>query len=277
MNLSNVTIVLAHPEESRNIGSVCRAMANADISDLRIVGNRGDYNEEQIRILAIHAVAIWENARFFDTITAATADCTLAAGTTRRRGKKRKGKLLLPEEFAELAAQITDAGNGSRAVSQCTAASERIGNSECVAASRTVPASERPPRAAIVFGNERTGLTDEELDECTLGVTIPSSENFASLNLSHAVQIICYELFRQSKPHYTGYTPLPLSRIDKTVATITDNLQQIGFFKITGKPDMEKFWRGILSRAAISESEAQYIEKIFTKAAGLASSKKTTN
>lgn len=245
MNLSNVTIVLAHPEESRNIGSVCRAMANADISDLRIVGNRSDYNEEQIRILAIHAVAIWENARFFDTITAATADCTLAAGTTRRRGKKRKGKLLLPEEFAELAAQITDAENGSR--------------------------------AAIVFGNERTGLTDEELDECTLGVTIPSSENFASLNLSHAVQIICYELFRQSKPHYTGYTPLPLSRIDKTVATITDNLQQIGFFKITGKPDMEKFWRGILSRAAISESEAQYIEKIFTKAAGLASSKKTTN
>lgn len=259
MNLSNVTIVLAHPEESRNIGSVCRAMANADISDLRIVGNRSDYNEEQIRILAIHAVPIWENARFFDTITAATADCTLAAGTTRRRGKKRKGKLLLPEEFAELAAQITDAGNGSRAVSQCT------------------PASERPPRAAIVFGNERTGLTDEELDECTLGVTIPSSENFASLNLSHAVQIICYELFRQSKPHYTGYTPLPLSRIDKTVATITDNLQQIGFFKITGKPDMEKFWRGILSRAAISESEAQYIEKIFTKAVGLASSKKTTN
>lgn len=253
MNLSNVTIVLAHPEESRNIGSVCRAMANADISDLRIVGNRSDYNEEQIRILAIHAVPIWENARFFDTITAASDDCTLAAGTTRRRGKKRKGKLLLPEEFAELAAQITDAENGSRA------------------------ASERPPRAAIVFGNERTGLTDEELDECTLGVTIPSSENFASLNLSHAVQIICYELFRQSKPHYTGYTPLPLSRIDKTVATITDNLQQIGFFKITGKPDMEKFWRGILSRAAISESEAQYIEKIFTKAAGLASSKKTIN
>lgn len=227
-------IILAHPDESRNIGSVCRAMANADISDLRIVGNKSDYNEEQIRILAIHAAPIWENAKFFGTITAATSDCTIAAGTTRRRGKKRKGKLLLPEEFAEVAY----ASGG---------------------------------RVAVVFGNERTGLTDEEIDECTLGVTIPSSENFASLNLSHAVQIICYELFRQSKPHYTGYSPLSLGRIDNTVATIADKLQQIGFFKITGRPDMERFWRGILSRAAISESEAQYIEKIFTKAAGLAS------
>lgn len=227
-------IILAHPDESRNIGSVCRAMANADIHDLRIVGNKSDYDEEKIRILAIHAVSIWENAKFFSSITEATGDCTIAAGTTRRRGKKRKGKLLLPEEFAEIA------------------------NKSC-------------EKVAVVFGNERTGLTDEEMDECTLGVTIPSSENFASLNLSHAVQIICYEIFRHSKPNYSGYTPLSLSRIDKTVTTITDSLQQIGFFKVAGRADMERFWRGILSRAAISESEAQYIEKTFTKAAGLAS------
>ncbi|MFC2615548.1 MAG: RNA methyltransferase, partial [Treponema sp.] len=68
----------------------------------------------------------------------------------------------------------------------------------------------------------------------------------------------------------TGYTPLPLSRIDETVSVIADNLQKIGFFSVTGRRDMENFWRALLSRAALSEGEAQYMEKIFTKAAGLA-------
>ena len=53
-------------------------------------------------------------------------------------------------------------------------------------------------KVAVIFGNERTGLTDEQLDECNLGVTIPSSDNFGSLNLSHAVQIMSYHLFRKA-------------------------------------------------------------------------------
>lgn len=122
-----------------------------------------------------------------------------------------------------------------------------------------------------MFGNERTGLTDAELKECTLGVTIPSSAAFGSLNLSHAVQIICYHLFRKKNEGFAGYTPLTLERLDKTVASILDNLQKIGFFKITGRSDMEAFWKSILSRAALSEGEAKYLEKIFSKAAGLAS------
>ena len=75
MDLSQTVIVLCRPEESRNIGATCRAMANAGITQLRIVGHREDYNEEKIRILAIHATYIWEQATFFDSITAATADC----------------------------------------------------------------------------------------------------------------------------------------------------------------------------------------------------------
>lgn len=162
MDSEKIVVVLVRPEESRNVGAVCRAMANSAMHDLRIVGRREDLDDERVRVLAIHAAYIWENARFFDSVTEATADCSISAGTTRRRGKKRKGKLFLPEEFAANASSIT-AGGG---------------------------------RAAVVFGNERTGLTDEELEECSCGVTIPSSDEFASLNLSHAVQIICYELFR---------------------------------------------------------------------------------
>ena len=66
-----------------------------------------------------------------------------------------------------------------------------------------------------------------------------------------------------------GYTPLSLERIDKTVQTITNEMQKIGFFKMPGREDMENFWRSILARASLSEGEAKYLEKTFSKIAGL--------
>ena len=262
MNLKNIVIILDHPDEPRNIGAACRAMSNNDIKELRIVGKREDYDVEKVHTLAIHAAYNFDKAQFYNDINAASADCTLSAGTTRRRGKNRKGKLLLPQEFAAQADEITGmtaeggTANGEGGITNESASSGG--------------------KVAVIFGNERTGLTDEQLDMCTLGVAIPSSKEFGSLNLSHAVQIICYHLFcYQSEKDGTlkGFTPLTLSRLDKTVTCIADNLQKIGFFKITGRPDMEQFWRSILARAALSESEAQYIEKTFTKMAGLAGKK----
>lgn len=240
MNLNNIVIVLDHPDESRNIGAACRAMANNDIKDLRIVGNIADYDLEHIHVLAIHAGYIFDNAKFYDSIKEATADCVVCAGTTRRRGKKR-GKLFLPEEFAQ-------------------------------------KAGETEGKIAIVFGNERTGLTDPQLDECNVGVTIPSSDDFGSLNLSHAVQIMCYHMFRENLKEnnkvVAGVTPVSLSRLDKTVDCISNNLEKVGFFKMPGREDMEMFWRNILSRAALSESEVKYLEKTFSKISGLAGKNK---
>ena len=213
MNLENICVILDHPDEPRNIGSACRAMANNDIKKLRIVGKKSDYDAEKISVLAIHAFYIYENAEFFNSITEATEDCVLSFGTTRRRGKYRKGKLFLPEEFASLADEIS----GSK---------ENPGG-----------------KVALVFGNERTGLTDSELSECTDAVTIPSSNEFGSLNLSHAVQIMCYHLFRKNNSFLKGYTPVSLKRLDETVSVISENLKKIGFFKVAGQNDMEKFWK----------------------------------
>lgn len=235
MDLNNIVIVLSRPDESRNVGAVCRAMANCGLSRLRIVGKRESFDDERVRILAIHAGQLWERAEFFDSITEATADCVVAAGTTRRRGKKR-GKLLLPEEFARFASGVSDGGT-----------------------------------VAVVFGNERTGLTEEEIDECTMGVTIPSDEGFPSLNLSHAVQIVSYQIFRESSQHSSGSVPVTLGRLSSAVGKIADDLARVGFFKLAGRGDMEKFWRDILSRAALSEGETAFIERTFDKIAGLAS------
>jgi tRNA/rRNA methyltransferase len=216
-------------------------MANSAVSTLRIVGARQDYDDEQVRRLAIHASAIWDDAAFFSSITDAVKDCMMSFGTTRRRGKNRKGKLLLPEDFVACIAQK--------------------------------PAG----LTALVFGNERTGLTDEELSECTMGITIPASEAFPSLNLSHAVQILCYLAYRADSARSPGHTPVTLERVEKSVLVIADKLAEIGFFSITGRPQMERFWRDILARATLTESEAVYIEKIFTKAAGLAGKEQGAN
>ena len=290
MNLNNIVIVLDHPDESRNIGAACRAMANNDISELRIVGNKADYDIEHIHVLAIHAGGIFDKANFYNSITEATADCSICAGTTRRRGKKR-GKLLLPEEFADMADEITGAPVVSiRPDGHSTTGDTCDGHStttdthnNCKTTGDTCNGHSTTEagiggKVAVIFGNERTGLTDEQLDQCNLGVTIPSSDNFGSLNLSHAVQIMSYHLFRKnltsSRETYRGYTPLTLERVDRTVQTITDNMQKIGFFKMPGREDMENFWRSILSRASLSEGEAQYLEKTFDKMAGLAGKNK---
>lgn len=226
-------------------------MANNDIVDLRIVGKKEDYDENQVLTLAHaeQAVEIWKNAGFFESLKEASQDCAVVAGTTRRRGKKRKDFLMFPEEFAENVSRIAGVEDSGDGVPDSGAGSAKI---------------------AVVFGNERTGLSDEELCDCTVGINIPSSENFGSLNLSHAVQVMCYTLFRKFSKYTEGYVPVASKRLDKTVCCIADSLQKIGFFKVTGREDMEIFWRGILSRASLSEGEAQYLEKIFTKASGLA-------
>ena len=87
MNLDKIVIVLSRPEESRNIGAVCRGMANNGIHTLRIVGDRNSIDVERVHILAIHAGYIFDRAEFFDSITEATKDCVCAAATTRRKGK----------------------------------------------------------------------------------------------------------------------------------------------------------------------------------------------
>jgi len=224
-------IVLCRPEDSRNIGSVCRAMKTMACYDLRIVGDRESYSAEQVRMLSVHAADLWETARFFEPSVAglreAVSDCTVSAGTTRRMGQKRKSWGMTPEQFA-----ATVHAEGTR-------------------------------KFAVVFGNERTGLTDEELECCSVAVNIPSNEDFPSLNLSHAVQIMTYTLNRTYDVRGRGYEPVSLERLQRLIATVGSHIDRMGLFKIAGKEDNDRFLEGILARAALSESEAKRFEKLF--------------
>jgi tRNA/rRNA methyltransferase len=232
MNTNPGIIVLCRPEESRNIGSVCRAMKNMACTELRIVGTKEDYSDEHIKTLSVHAYNIWENAQFFppsiEGLQEALADCRISAGTTRRLGAKRKTWGMTPEQFADHVYSQDAEGN-----------------------------------IAVVFGNERTGLTDDELACCNTSINIPSSPDFPSLNLSHAVQLITYLLYRSFDPRKRGYESISIDRIHSAGESITDNLKTLGLYKKMGAEDNQRFLEGIIARAALSEGEIQRLETLF--------------
>jgi len=228
-----VAVILCRPEISRNIGAVCRSMANNNCSDLRIVGNKNDYDEEEILRLAIHAGAVWQHVRFFEPsiagLKASVTDCCIVAGTTRRVGEKRKSWGMTPEDFASFSFNMAEG------------------------------------RTGIVFGNERTGLTDEELNVCSVAVNIPSAPDFPSLNLSHAVQIVCYTLFRAYSPRKYGYERIPYTRVTSAAEHINNCLCKMGLFKHAGKEENIRFFQEIIARAGLSAREARYVEELFQK------------
>jgi len=234
MLLNEIKIVLSRVSEAGNAGSVCRAIKNMGITDLRLAAPLPLFTET-ILIRAVNSQEIWENTQIFDTLTEAVADCSIVVGTTRRRGDRRKSVSMPPRELAAWLA-------------------------------------ERQGPAAIVFGNERTGLEEAELDLCNIASHIPASEKQPSLNLSHAVQIYAYEFFlalKKQLPVKGEWTPMNQTEIAALTGRITDTLETIGFYKKPGREDQTLFLHDLMSRAGLSEREGRYLGNIIEKAARL--------
>jgi tRNA/rRNA methyltransferase/tRNA (cytidine32/uridine32-2'-O)-methyltransferase len=249
MDLSEVVIVLSRPAEPGNIGAVCRAMKNMGLSRLRLATPDSSALAEAdpvIRARAVHAADVWDQAETFGSLAAATAGCPLVIGTTRRRGRRRKQITLTPWETAAFL-------------------------------------KARPGPAALVFGSERTGLEAGELELCNLASYIPASEDFPSLNLSHAVQIYAYELFRVCAgtpgrgasqeegpdPVKGRWVPMDQTKIKLLVRELTDKLETLGFYKKPGRKEQEFFLRDLMARAGLNEWEGRYLASVISKAVRL--------
>ncbi len=241
--LDNIYIVLVSPDESSNIGAVCRAMKTMGLSKLRIV-NPGNYDENKIRYVSVHAFDIYQNRSEYKNLTDAVSDLSFAAAATRRKGKKRKYSCFTPEEAADFVLE------------------------------------KNPGKSAFVFGNEEHGLTDSELSGCTISVCIPSSPSFPSLNLSHAVQLVAYTIFRRhlsaERNGGSHEQKLDINSVSSLASGITSNLERAGFFKLTDDTDIRIFLRDIFSRAALNAAEGEKILNIFRKISGIATSGKNT-
>jgi tRNA/rRNA methyltransferase/tRNA (cytidine32/uridine32-2'-O)-methyltransferase len=244
MVLQDSIIILCRVTEPGNVGAVCRAMKNMGLSRLRIAGTaRESLDEGAIRARAVHAADIWEGAAFFNTLAEAAGDCPLLIGATRRRGRHRKQASLDPRH---LAAWLRD----------------------------------KPGPAALVFGNERTGLEEDELDLCHIASHIPVSGAFPSLNLSHAVQIYAYELFLALETGDAGgktgadavkgaWVPLTHGEAAGLAGTITNALERLGFYRHPGREIQERFLRDLMCRAGLTVREGKYLADIFAKAGRL--------
>jgi len=249
MILEDIKIVLCRPAEEGNVGAVCRALKNMGLSRLALVlpGEIPHPGDTQITGLgaeaweiittrAVHARDVWEKAEIRTTLEEAVADCPLVIGTTRRRGHLRKQVTMTARECAAFLAG-------------------------------------RPGPAALVFGNERTGLDDRELSCCSLASHIPAHEAFPSLNLSHAVQIYAYEIYLacgSAQPVKGEWVPLERDREEVLVREITHQLALLGFYHRPGREEQARFLRDLFARAALTEWEAEYLTRIVNRAVHLA-------
>ncbi|MCA1743819.1 MAG: RNA methyltransferase [Desulfonatronovibrio sp.] len=160
--LKNLSVILSRPKYPENIGSVARACVNMGCSSLILV-NPSHFDLEKAAPLATtKGKLILEQAQLFETLAEALKSFNKAYATTARLGKWRKG-ILTPWEAAT---QIMD---------------------------------QKPPssKTALVFGPEDKGLLNEEIELCSNIVSIPTSNDAWSLNLSQAVLIVLYECFKQ--------------------------------------------------------------------------------
>ncbi len=161
--LDNLCIVMIQTSHPGNIGSAARAMKTMGIHDLRLVQpNRFDAPET--RALASGADDILDKARHCESLQEALADCHYVLGSSARSERS----LRWPQ---------MDARAGGVAVH------ERLSQQ----------------KVAILFGRERTGLTNEELEHCQALVHIPMAFDSFSLNIAAAIQIVCYECMMASR------------------------------------------------------------------------------
>jgi tRNA (cytidine32/uridine32-2'-O)-methyltransferase len=151
------------------------------------------------------------------------------------------------------------------------------------AAQQALAAAARGEQVALVFGNERTGLENEELARCHAMVRIPSVDDFSSLNLSQAVQVMAYEL----RVAMLGETPAPLppvhaeppadaARMEQFYVHLAQTLDEIEFHKGREPTTIMLRLRKLFQRAQPDERELRVLHGILADAqrmAGLAKNK----
>ncbi len=194
--LKQVCVVLVRARNPNNIGAVARAMHCFGFADLRLVN---DYSVALERARsAVDAADILAQAKQFPTVQEAVADCRLVVGTTAVGERKREHPLYA----------LADGGSLIRSAS----ASGRV---------------------ALLFGSEKTGLSNEALSHCHWLITIPMYQTpglrHASMNLGQAAAVCLYELIRQTdalplNPPQPMATAVDLERVTELLAELLANI-----------------------------------------------------
>ena len=235
LDLSQVAVVLVEPQGPLNIGSVCRAMANFGVSDLRLVKPEADHLCDEARRMAVKATPILEVAQIFPSLAEALADCHFSLATTRRFGKYRED-FWHPEQAAAEVLALSENG-----------------------------------RVALVFGREDHGLFTSEIDLCQRLITIPTHERLRSLNLSQAVGICLYELYRAaSAPRRAASAAdsrrlAPAGELEAMFQHLRQCLLDINYLDRQNPEHILRAYRRILGRAQLNQREVRILQGLWSR------------
>ena len=232
MDSPDIRIVLVAPSHPGNIGAAARAMKNMALASLWLVRPK-QFPHPEATARASGADDVLSNARVVDSLDAALEGCGFIAATTSRER----------DQYFRVA--------------ELRAAAPRI-----LAAARHSP-------SAVVFGAERTGLTNEELETAHVLLRIPASEAYPSLNLGMAVQLVAYELYRaRAADAPVSELAVPLAtagELQQLYAHFARVLDEIDFKDRTesGTHLMSRI-RRLLQRAELDHNEANILRGILT-------------
>ncbi|APD47482.1 RNA methyltransferase [Synechococcus sp. CS-602] len=216
-----VVVVLVEPAGPLNVGSVARLCANFGIEELRLVQPRCDPLAEEARRMAVHALPLLERAALYPDLAAAIADCHRVVATSGRLEPEPVPVGLPADLLPWLQAGVASG-----------------------------------ERAALVFGREDHGLSNDELLQAGRILRIPTDPAYPSMNLSHAVAVILQSL-RHGGPARPQQLPEPASRGSLEAALVDAEalLLEVGFLlPHTAHARMAKL-RALLQRAQVGSDE----------------------
>ena len=224
-------IILVAPQLAENIGTAARAMANFGLADLRLVNPRDGWPSEKARAAASGADHVIDGARVFRPVAEAIADLGFVYATTAR-----------PREVAKAVAGPREAAAASRAHSPAAGG------------------------VGVLFGRERTGLTNEEMSLADAILTLPVDPGFSSLNIAQAVLIVAYEWrlvgLARGRGAAVRRRRSRRRRRAKQLIGMFEHLERAlddaGFFRPPEqRPHMVARLRAMLQRAGLTEQEVR--------------------
>ncbi|TQO76645.1 tRNA (cytosine(32)/uridine(32)-2'-O)-methyltransferase TrmJ [Vibrio cholerae] len=234
MMLERVKVVLVGTTHSGNIGSAARAMKVMGLSQMVLVDPQCQVDAQAIA-LAAGASEIALNAQIYPTLEAAVADCGLVVGTS-ARSRTLEWPMLEPCECGEKL--ISEANQHS---------------------------------VAMVFGRERTGLTNEELQLCQYHVCVPANPEYSSLNLAMAVQLLSYEVrmaylaMQQSSQSSTLQEEYPRHQeLERFYAHLEQVIMQTEFISAQQPRQVMNKLRRMFTRARPEAQEINILRGILT-------------
>lgn len=235
-------IVLVRPQLAVNIGMCARAMANFGLADLRLVSPREGWPrtgalKKGAYAAAAGAVHLLESAKLYDSVETAVADLNFVWATTARERGQHKPILAPAEAMLDCARAI--------------AMGERHG---------------------VLFGPERTGLTNDEVAVADAIITFPVNPAYASLNLAQAVLLTGYEWMRAATDAKAPFAlierspPAPRDMVLSFFDYLEAELERAGFFRPLGKqPVMRRNLRNIFHRMKLTEQDVRTLRGMIVR------------